>query len=379
MTNFIFQIYNLREGVLIILLIFFFILQLYFIFKYFFKTISLKPAPESIFENHISVIVPICSNEEKKIELIIEELQSQQFPNFELIMIDNHSMNRTCGLLFELTRKYENVKYTGISRDIRFSEKMNINLGMKASRSEWIIFTSPEVKERNSQWLKKMNNYINEGVDAVVGYSNIKHGKGFIRYLFRMEKMWQFLQGAAFTLGGMTFIADQNNVLIRKKIYFDKGGFRQYINEHYANLELIMNEKLDSKRVRVVTNDGAVISDVSENDDIPFKSLIKKSIQIRKNLSKFSRFCLLLDEYSRMALITSFILMFVYTPLYWEFSLVILFMYLNLLIIILGINQRRLKEKKLFLSSLIYILIRPLLVLFIETGMIIKNRKNRWI
>lgn len=370
--------YTIWEWILIIALFLFFLIQLYFILRYFLRILFLKPAPESIFENHISVVVPV-RNEEEKIQSIIEELLSQQFSNFELIMVDDHSMDRTFELLFSLTKKYKNVKYTGIAQDVRFSEKMNINLGMKAAKATWIVFTDAEVPDRDREWLKKLNCYINDDVDAVIGYSNVVRGKGFLRFFFRLEKMWQFLQGTAFTLGGRTFIADQNNVLMRKKIYFEAGGFRQHINKHYANLELILNEKIDSKRIRVATGNVAVLSTIDENYDMSFRNLVKKSMQIRKNLSVFSRLALFMDEYSRIALISAFTLLFIFRPLYWEFSFILLFIYLLLLFIVLVSNQKRLKEQKIYLSSLVYMLIRPLFVVLIGLLMFIKDRRDRWI
>lgn len=366
--------YTVGEWILISALFLFFLIQLYFLLRYFLKTLFLKPASESIFENHISVVVPV-RNEEEKIQSIIEELLSQKFSNFELIMVDDHSMDRTFELLFSLTKKYKNVKYTGIAQDVRFSEKMNINLGMKAAKAAWIVFTDAEVPGRDPEWLKKLNCYLNDEVDAVIGYSNVARGKGFVRFFFRIEKMWQFLQGAAFTLGGKILVSDQDNVVMRKKIYFDAGGFRQHINKHHANLEFILNEKINSKRVRIATGDVAVLSAVDENYGLSFRNLIKKSIQIRKNLPFFSRLALLSDEYSRIALVAAFVLMFVFRPVYWEFSLIPLFIYLLLTMIILGINQKRLKERKIFLSSLVYILIRPLIMVL--TGFSMFKRPKR--
>ena len=377
-TYFNFQMYDVHERILIIALVLLFSIQLYFILRYFIRTLFLKPASESIFENHISVIVAV-RNEEEKIKLIIEELLAQQFSNFELVVVDDHSMDRTYELLFSLTRNYKNVKYTGIAQDVRFSEKMNINLGMKAAKSEWVIFTSAEVNDRDKQWLKKLNCYINDDVDAVVAYSNISKGKGLARYFFRIEKMWQYLQSISFILGGRTFFADQDNVLIRKKIYFNKGGFRTHINKHYANLELILNEEIDNKRIKIATCELALKTQVDENDHVSFGTLVKKSMQIRRNLIAGSRFMLFLDDYSRILLLVAYVLMAIFQPVYWEFSFILLFIYLVLLSIILGINQRRLKEQKLFLSSLAYILIRPLVVLFVGMGMIIKDRRDRWI
>ena|GEM_PF-3432396 len=378
MTDLIWQIYSRPEWILIIVLFLLFFIQLYFILKYFLRTLFIKPAPESIFENHISVVISV-QEEEEKVKSVIEGLLAQNFSNFELIVLDDHLPDRPFEWLFNLTRKYKNIKYTGISQEVRFSEKMNINLGMKAAKSAWVVFTDADVAGRDPQWLEKLNHYISDDVDAVVAYSNIRKGKGFEQFFYRLEKMWQYLQSISFILGGRVFIADQDNVLMHKKLYFDHGGFRTYINKYYANLELVLNKELKRNRIRVAASDVAVKSEIDEYSILSFRNLVKKSMQIRHNLGFFHRFTLFFDEYSRIALIVACVLVAVFRPLYWEFLMIIPFVYVVLLMIFLGINQRRLKERNLFLSSFAYILIRPLLVLFIGMEMIIKDRRDRWI
>lgn len=380
-NNFSLEIYSIGEWILIGALLFLFLIQLYFILRYFVKTLSVKPAQSVMLESQISVIIPV-RNEEETITSIIEELQSQNFSNAELVIVDDHSMDRTHELVVSISRKYENVKYTGVAQDVRFSEKMNINLGLKAAQSEWVIFTNPEIVDRNPEWLKNFNQYLDENidnVDAIMAYSNIKAGKGWSRFVYRTEKLWQYMQGISFTLGGKTLIPEQENVLVRKNIYFEKGGFRQHINKTFANLELIMNEKLNSKRIRVASGDVAVWTEINEFDDISYRSLLKKSIQIRKSLSAMTQFSLAWDEASRLLLIIAFVLMGIFRPLYWPFSYILLFIYLLLLSIIWIKNLKRLKEQKLFLSSLAYILIRPLMTFFIKLPLIFKRRRNRWI
>lgn len=380
-TEFNFEIYSIGEWTLIGALLFLFFVQLYFVLRYFLKTVFIKPAQSVILENHISVIVSV-RNEEETINSIIEELQTQNFSNAELVIVDDHSMDRSHELIVSIAHKYKNVKYTGVQQDVRFSEKMNINLGLKAAQADWIILTNPEIVDRNPDWLKNFNQYLDEKIDetdAIVAYSNIKAGKGWSRFVYRTERLWQYMQGIAFTLGGKTLITEQENVLVRKKLYFEKGGFRQHINKQYANLELILNEKLNSKRIRIASGDAAVWTEISEFDDISYRSLMKKSIQIRKSLSFTRQFSLFFDEATRLLLIVSFVLMGIFRPVYWQFSFIILFIYLLLLSIIWIKNLKRLKEQKLFLSSLAYILFRPLMTTLIKLPMLFKRRRNRWI
>jgi len=372
------SIYSFQEWVLIVVLLVLYLIQLYFIFRYFFRTLSLKNPSDSTAENHISVIIPV-RNEENKIKELVERVLAQKYSNFEVIAVDDFSQDRTAEILGLLAQEHDNFKMTGIGQEIRFSEKMSINLGLKASSSEWVLFLNPGTGDIDPNWLQNLNAYISEKIDVVVAYSNIEKQMRLNGWFYRVEKYRQYLQSISFTIGGRTFISDQENVLIRKSIYFESGGFRKNIDKHFANLEFLLNEKVANKRIKVASGNTRISVIDKETNFRSYINLIKKSMQIRKNLGTGKRWCLLYDEYSRIVLMAAFVLIFLITPLYWEVFVLLLVIQLLLIFIMVLINQRRLKERKIFLSSLMYILLRPLLTVSISLAVFIKDRRDRWI
>src|SRR4030043_606813 len=62
-----------------------------------------KPAPL------ISVLVP-ARNEEENIEACLKSLQKQDYPNFEVIVLDDSSADRTAGLVEAIVAKDDRIR-----------------------------------------------------------------------------------------------------------------------------------------------------------------------------------------------------------------------------------------------------------------------------
>ncbi len=97
----------------------------------------------------ISVIIP-THNSKETIEVAIESIALQTYPNLEIIVIDDNSTDDTKKLVQELANKYKNLYYYSLNLDDkdRYNKRgRNINAGYSArnfgfekTHGEWITF-----------------------------------------------------------------------------------------------------------------------------------------------------------------------------------------------------------------------------------------------
>lgn len=94
----------------------------------------------------LSVIIPAC-NEELSIEQTVRQLVNQDYPNLELIVVNDRSTDKTGAILQKL--KVEFPKLTVITIDDlpeNWLGKTNaIHQGVKNSSGEWLLFTDADV------------------------------------------------------------------------------------------------------------------------------------------------------------------------------------------------------------------------------------------
>ncbi|MDR3542821.1 MAG: glycosyltransferase [Desulfosporosinus sp.] len=104
------------------------------------------PDKEIIYPS-LSVIIPAC-NEEEAIEQTISYLISQDYPDFEVIVINDRSTDRTGAILAELGLKYPQLQVITITDLLPkwLGKNHALYQGVKQSKGEWLLFTDADIK-----------------------------------------------------------------------------------------------------------------------------------------------------------------------------------------------------------------------------------------
>jgi len=212
----------------------------------------------------------------------------------------------------------------------------------------------------------------------VIAYSNIERAKGFRNLLCRLEKFNQFMISGAWTVAGEPFVFNENNVLFKKTLYFETQGFRQKLNRNFANLELIFNENFRKDNVKITTNPELAIREHIEDDRGDHLKLLKKGVQIRQSLNWIKKTSLFTDDFTRILLPGLTATLIILHPEYWLTFLVLPLIYIILQLIIIRMLLSRLNERKIFVSSFVYILIKPFINWWYIWSMYLIHRRSRW-
>jgi glycosyltransferase involved in cell wall biosynthesis len=354
-----------------------FFMQVYYLLRYYLKAARHRDEEGNATSAGISILMSV-RNEEQRIKEILEKFEAQQFQDYQILVINVHSEDNTDGILSALAENNHKLKVTSLSQETQFSEKQIINIGLKGSSNPWIILVTSASGEINPVWLENMSKLLDPTTDLVVGYTNIERMKGFRNLIIRLERFNQFMVSCGWTLAGKPFVFNENNILFRRSMYFDTLGFRHKMNRNFANLELIFNENAKKGRVRVSTNPEMAIREHVEDDRGDHIRLLKKCVQIRQSLSFGKKLSLFTDDLTRILLPILTTVVILLHPEYWITFSAFPIIYLILLIIIVKMLLNRLNERKIFLSSLVYILIKPIINWWFFWSVYIIHRRNRW-
>jgi glycosyltransferase involved in cell wall biosynthesis len=371
------KILTTRDILFLALLLVVFFMQIYFLLRYYLKLAKHRDSEPTQNSNRISIILSV-RNEEQHIREILDKFKAQTFEDYQLLVINVHSEDNTDGVLNALAETNPRLKVTSLSQESQFNEKQIINLGLKGASSPWIIFLTASSGEINANWLANLNGLIAPETELVIAYTNVERFKGFRNLICRLERFNQFIISGAWTLAGKPFVFNQNNVLFKKSMYFDTLGFRHKMNRNYANLELIFNENLKKGKVKITTNPDLTVREHIEDDRGDHIRLLRKGVQIRQGLSWSKKISLFTDDLSRIMLAVISAAMIIIHPEYWLTILSIPVIFILALSIIVKMLINHLNERKIFLSSLVYILIKPLINWWFFWSMYLIHRRSRW-
>lgn len=372
-----FQILTISDILLLSSLSLVFIIQIYYLLRYYLKLALHKDNSSNQDSNQVTIIIPV-RNEEDRIREILDKFTQQQFDNYRLLVINEYSEDNTLEILNVLAETNPKLKVTSLSQETMFSEKQVINIGLKGASSPWIVLLTSFSGTINPEWLVKLNSIIASETDLVIAYTNVERTKGFRNLICRLERFNQFMVSGAWTLAGKPFVFYENNILFKKTMYFDTLGFRYKLNRNFANLELIFNENLKKGRVKLTTNPDLAVREQIKDDRGDHIKLLKKGVQIRQCLSWSKKISLFLDDLTKILLPTLTSAIIIIHPEYWMILLTLPVFIILLLAIIVKMLLNRLNERKIFLSSLVYILIKPIINWWFFWSTYLIHRRSRW-
>lgn len=116
-------------------------------------------------------IVLRTHNEEKTVGEVFEMLSKQSFKNFELILVDNSSTDKT----LQIAKKYKIDRFINIPEG-KFSHPKSLNDAIKKAKGDLIVIINGHTVPITTTWLEDgLKNFENPKVAAINGYYTDKY------------------------------------------------------------------------------------------------------------------------------------------------------------------------------------------------------------
>lgn len=133
----------------------------------------------------ISLIIP-CYNEELAFPIMINEVTKLMdrinYVDFEILLIDNCSEDRTLELMKEIKNKDNRFKYISFSRN--FGKDASMYAGLKHSTGDYVAIMDCDLQDP-PELLEEMYKIVkNENYDSVLAVRSTREGEPFLRSLF---------------------------------------------------------------------------------------------------------------------------------------------------------------------------------------------------
>ncbi len=325
-------------------------------------------------ERPISVLLHV-RNASDRLENFLHQLLAQNYSKFEIVVIDDFSADSTLIILGVMAQKYPKIKFSSLNQENRYSEKMSMNLAMKAAKNDFVLMLTPETDLSDPNYLVNMNASLDNESQIVVSYINYgSKGDRQNRYC-RLERLYAFRKSAASKAFGAALFYQQVNVLFSKKLYFDQGGFKGNMNAHYAGLELILNQ-IRKPDVKYLVSATTNLRESRSMDYGEYDDMMTKYVRLNRNLRSPQRRLFWFEGLVRFIVWFGIVFLLVTEPQHW-------FIYLGFPLLLFIIRMfvtrsllKRLDEPKIFLSSVLYVFVRPFLYLFFRLSIFFKVQRK---
>lgn len=161
-------------------------------------------------------------------------LRQQYAADYQVIVVCQSTDGETQDFLKRTAAENPHLYYTYIPESSRYMsrKKLQITLGVKAAKHEWIILTEPNCRPSNDKWLQTMVRQCQDPNHLVLGYVALDEETKSIRRFDSIRKAYYVLRRAQQTYG---YRSHMPNVAFRKSDFMKEQGYQ-------GNLEYVRGE-----------------------------------------------------------------------------------------------------------------------------------------
>ena len=287
------------------------VIQLFYLWSFFSKVAFYKRnARPKLDEELEPVSIVICARDayEYLVELIPALLQ-QDYPDFELVVVNDCSDDETEEYLKDLERKESRVKPVQLKQHLNFfnGKKFPLSMGIKSAQNDLIVLTDCNCMPVNDQWLRSVVNRYNNATEIVIGYSPYVQKKSSLNRIMRFDALQNALLYLSAALNHHPYMGIGKNLSYRKELFYRKQGFISHYTTTVGEDDLFVNKAATKKNTEVLIDaEDAILTTPTSS----FKLWMRQKSSRYPTVSKYdgrSRLMLSLFYASQLLFYVSFI------------------------------------------------------------------------
>lgn len=322
------------------------------------------------------VSVIICArNEADNLRTNLPQILEQDYPDFEVIVVNDASTDDSDEVLKQLSGKYSHLRTTVIKKDDKFthSKKLAVLVGIKAAKSEYLLFTDADCIPATDQWIRLMVRNFTKNTEFVLGYGGYKEKGGLLNNFVRYDTFFIALQYLGFAMSGKPYMGVGRNLAYKKQVFFRNKGFGKNNKLLSGDDDLIVNAQAHKNNTRVETDAGAKTLSIPPGSWSEWFGMKRRHITTAGSYRNKSLLLIGGELFSRILFYAGLIAFgifstFASSTVLFSISGALLLRWI-VMFVVFRAGARRLEEKHLLLSSFFYDILSP----FVYFGIWISN------
>ena len=376
--------FSLIELIVFGILLITFIHQLYFYSRYLNGVLRLRKkikdgkVPFQAEQPPVSIIV--CAKDEaENLRKFLPFVLEQDYPEFEVIVINDGSTDDTDELLRDLREEYPRLRTTfvPVGANNASTKKLGITLGIKASKYEFLLFTDADCMPEDKTWIARMMRNFTRETDFVLGYGAYLQKKGLLNRLITYDTLFIALQYMGMAAVRKPYMGVGRNLAYRKETFFAQKGFASTLHLSSGDDDLLVNKASNPWNTRIeVAPDSITWSEPNKTFRGWFYQK-ERHLSVSSYYKNSSKFRLFFEPATRGIFYLSLILAFIFGNLITMAATGVIFLTRYLVqTIIINKSSKHFGGRRYISTLPLFDILLPLINLYI----IIFGRKNpnRW-
>lgn len=348
------------------------LVQLLYYFLIFLRPVFWKRKIANTKQEPLSVII-CAKNEHDNLQENLPKILDQNYPDFEVIVVNDCSTDDSEMLLGTLQQKYPRLRHTTIEPDKKFThgKKLAITIGMKSAKNNRLVFTDADCYPGSNDWLMEISKSYVINKQIVLAFSGYERKRGLLNKIIQYDTLMVAVQYLGFAMVGRPYMGVGRNLSYLKQLFFAGKGFASHYHILSGDDDLFINENADKQNTAVVLSKSSFTISKPETTWKGWFKQKKRHLSTGKYYRFGDKFFLGLEIASRFLFYAAILTLLLVK----HYSWVLLGIYgcrLLVQMLVLKLNMSRLNQKGFWFLIPILDIILPIIHLFF----IISNKKN---
>lgn len=238
---------------LITLLLLSLLLQLYYVVFVHYKLARHTDKKSSPKTKHPVSVIIYARNQAQSLVANLPDFLDQDYPHFEIIVVNDCSWDDTEELLRDFASRYYRLKVVTVPNHDRFrkNKKFAITMGIKAAKNEILIFSEANCRPNSKKWIKEIHAGFTGNTELVLGHSFYQKSPGFFNSFIRYEGFINALNYLSTALNGNAYRGTGRNMAYLKSVFFSGKGFASHMHLPFGDDDLFINQHANNQNTAI--------------------------------------------------------------------------------------------------------------------------------
>ena len=321
----------------------------------------------SVSPRGVSVIV-CARNEGRNIEDYLQALLTQDYPLYEVIVVDDSSEDNTSAVIDSYLSRDARVRTTFVPREARVgsSKKLALTLAAKAAKYDYLLLTDADCRPESTRWISEMmGGFADPQTEVVLGYGAYFRDHAKVNRLVRFDTLFNGLHYLGAAICRHPYMGVGRNLAYRKSTFFESGGFSHLMNEQAGDDDLFVNHVATRQNTAVVVSRDSFTWSVSKQTLRDWLQQKRRHLSVSPKYRASTKFRLAVEPVTRGLFYALLIAIGVCgSPVAWIVAATLFGARLLMQMLIIDISALRMGLSRFGLSILWYDICLPLISLY---------------
>ena len=330
-----------------------------------------------------AVSVIVCAhNEYDNLQDYLSILLEQDYPCYEVIVVDDSSEDGSDLLLERWSRQYGNLYHTFVPRGARVlsNKKLALTIGIKAAHYDYLLLTDADCRPESKHWIREMmKGFANQQTEVVLGFSPYFEKKGLLNHIIGYDTLFNGLQYMGMARAGKPYMGVGRNLAYKRETFFSVGGFKGLLGNRAGDDDLFVNRIANAANTVVVNNPNSIVWSVPKTTWREWFHQKRRHLSVSPQYRTRSKIQVTLEPLSRGIFYASLLISAIVGNIELiSIALALFLLRLLVQLIIINVSARRLNMRGYSLGLIAYDIILPLITLYMMLTQPLQKKPLYW-